>query len=163
MPEGPECHSIAISLNSLLKSKNIKSIVITGGRYQKHGPPDGYTEFCQTLTDKHVVIEDVLVKGKLIYWVFSNDFVMLNTLGMSGCWTSKCRKHCDVHVEYDDKKIWFQDQRHFGTIKFIHKSKLGKKLESLGCDVLTEEFTESQWQYLCGRYNNKTLPALIMN
>ena len=46
MPEGPECHSIAMSLSSLLKSKNIKSIVITGGRYQKHGPPEGYTEFC---------------------------------------------------------------------------------------------------------------------
>ncbi len=164
MPEGPECHSIAISLNELLKSKNIKNIVITGGRYEKHGPPSGFVEFCQTLIDEPVVIEDVLVKGKLIYWVFSNDFVMLNTLGMSGCWTTNCYKHCDVRVDYDEnKKIWFRDQRHFGTIKFIHKSKLGKKLESLGCDVLTDEFTETQWQYLCERYNNKTLPALIMN
>jgi len=165
MPEGPECHSIAISLNGLLRSKNIKNIVITGGRYEKHGPPSGFVEFCQTLTDTPVVIEKVMVKGKLIYWVFSNNFVMLNTLGMSGCWTTtKCYKHCDVRVDYDEnKKIWFRDQRHFGTIKFIPKSELSKKLESLGCDVLSDEFTESQWQYLCERYGNKTLPGLIMN
>lgn len=164
MPEGPECHSIAKSLNDLLNSKNINSIKILGGRYLNHSYPLGYKEFCTSIKTSPTTIKNISVKGKLIYWIFSNDFIMLNTLGMSGSWTKNCHKHCDVCVEYgDDKKIWFRDQRHFGTIKFIPKSQLGKKLESLGCDVLTDDFTESQWQYLCERYGNKTLPALIMN
>jgi len=164
MPEGPECHSIAKSLDELISSKNITDIKILGGRYFTHKFPEGYEEFCTNMKGSPTTVKSIRVKGKLIYWIFSNNFVMLNTLGMTGSWTKKHYKHCDVCVEYgEDKKIWFRDQRHFGTIKFIPESMLGQKLETLGCDILTNEFTESHWQYLCGRYSDKTLPALIMN
>ena len=66
MPEGPECHSIAKSLNELLNSKNINSIKILGGRYLNHSYPLGYKEFCTTIKTSPTTIKNISVKGKLI-------------------------------------------------------------------------------------------------
>ncbi len=99
MPEGPECHIIGNKLHKILGGAKLLSIEILGGRYQKHGNPSGYDEF--TETGGEITIEEIKVKGKLIYWKFSNGFYMLNTLGMSGCWRSNKSNHCDVVVKYE--------------------------------------------------------------
>ena len=162
MPEGPECHTISKRLGRILKDKKILSIEIHGGRYKKHGNPYGFDEFIKNI--KNCAVESVKVKGKLIYLCFSNDFVLLNTLGMSGSWRLKESKHCDVSIQYGTgEKIWFKDQRHFGTLKFIRKSELENKLNKIGPDVLSSEFTEEFWYELCLKYQEWTFPKLLMN
>ena len=165
MPEGPECHIIGNKLHKILGGTKLLSIEILGGRYQKHGHPSGYDEF--TETSDEITIEEIKVKGKLIYWKFSNGFYMLNTLGMSGCWRSNKSKHCDVVVKYEkdgkSKSIYFKDQRHFGTLKFVGDSGMVKKLKQLGPDVLSVELTKDKWLSLCKKYGHWTMPKLIMN
>lgn len=161
MPEGPEVKITGNKLHEILNNKILKNINILGGRYSKK-PIIGFNDFRNDT--QNVVIQSVKVKGKLIYWVFSNDWIMLNTLGMSGCWTFKKVKHCDIECVYDDnQKIYFKDMRHFGTLKFIRKDNLPKKLKSIGPDVLTDQFTKDIWMQLCKKYQNWTLPKLLMN
>ena len=135
MPEGPECHIIGNKLHNILRSAKLCSIEILGGRYQKHRNPTGYDEF--TATRDEITIEEIKVKGKLIYWKFSNGFYMVNTLGMSGGWRNSKSKHCDVVVKYEkggkSKSIYFKEQRHFGTLKFVG--------ESAWCPVLSTLWT----------------------
>jgi len=161
MPEGPEVKITGNKLHEILSNKILKSINVLGGRYSKK-PIFGFNDF---FTDtQNVVIKSVNVKGKLIYWVFSNNWIMLNTLGMSGCWTFTKVKHCDIECVFDDnKKIYFKDIRHFGTLKFIRFNELPKKLKSIGPDVLTDQFTKNIWMKLCKKYQNWTLPKLLMN
>ena len=164
MPEGPECHIIGNKLHKILSGKKLLSVEILGGRYQKHGNPTGYDEFTET---SEITIEEIKVKGKLIYWKFSNGFYMLNTLGMSGGWRNSKSKHCDVVVNYEkngkSKSIYFKDQRHFGTLKFVQEAGMTKKLKQLGPDVLSVELTKDKWLSLCKKYGHWTMPKLIMN
>ena len=163
MPEGPEVKITGNKLQEILSNKSLECINILGGRYSKK-PILGFDDFNNDSQSSIVTIESVNVKGKLIYWVFSNDWIMLNTLGMSGCWTRTKVKHCDVEFVFDkDKKIFFKDMRHFGTLKFIKKCDLAKKLKSLGPDVLTDSFTIDIWMILCNKHANWTLPKLLMN
>ena len=61
---------------------------------------------------------------------------MWNTLGMSGWWINKDEKHSNLEFKYDDKVIYFNDMRNFGTFTFCNKSNLDKKLNTLGADIL---------------------------
>ena len=177
MPEGPECHILASRLDHILKNTYFLRLNIQGGRYNDHGPPRGWRGFnsaCSSLTR----IQEVGVKGKLLYWRFSNGYVMLNTLGMAGKWTHRKTKHCGISLDYARSvaharnvragvavpcKLWFKDQRHYGTLKFVEYANLGKKLASLGPDVLRKELSETEWNNLCKKYGSWTLPKLLMN
>lgn len=162
MPEGPEVKITGNKLHEILHNKLLKSINILGGRYSKK-PIIGFDEFKTNI--QNTIIQSVNVKGKLLYWQFSNDWIMLNTLGMSGCWTFTKVKHCDIECIFgdDNQKIYFKDMRHFGTLKFIKKEDLPKKLKTIGPDVLTEQFTKEIWMKLCDKHQNWTLPKLLMN
>ena len=163
MPEGPECHTIARRLSKLLSGKKLISLTIHGGRYKKHGPPVGFLEFVSRITNETIIL-NIEVKGKLLYWSFSNDFVLLNTLGMSGSWRHKSSKHCGFSIDYgNNQNIWFKDQRHFGTLKFIPSTDLDIKLKKIGPDILGRKLTQEYWINLCRKYQNWTLPKLIMN
>ena len=86
MPEGPECHYTAYRLNSRLKDKTLVRIEIISGRYEKHGPPEGFNELQEEIKTTDVVIKGVRAKGKLIYFLLSNHKVILSTLGLKGEW-----------------------------------------------------------------------------
>lgn len=100
------------------------------GRYQDSNP-EGLDEF----KDKSKVV-GVKTKGKFMYWVFNNDWYMFCTFGMSGQWSPKKGKHPALGIEFiDGSQIYFNDPRHFGTIKFVQgENKLKKKLNELGWD-----------------------------
>tara|TARA_A100001015_G_C14800676_1_gene636799 strand:- start:120 stop:716 length:597 start_codon:yes stop_codon:yes gene_type:complete len=136
MPEGPEVKYLVDKLNRKLKNKVLKKINIKGGRYMKHGPPKNFNKFIKELPLK---IESVNCKGKFIYFNFiDSDFSMWNTLGMSGWWINNDEKHSNLEFIYDDKVIYFNDVRNFGTFTFCNKNNLDKKLNTLGADILNE-------------------------
>jgi DNA-formamidopyrimidine glycosylase len=168
MPEGPEVHIIGSQLNRILSGRQLKNITIHGGRYKTHGAPEGWPLIDQAVSSAKVIITSVRVKGKLIYWQLSNGWYLLNTLGMSGSWRQRQSKHCDVSFTYEKKRggnarLWFKDQRHFGTLKFVDQSEMTKKLHSIGPDVLTSDFTLEKMQEICSKNTHWSLAKLLMN
>jgi formamidopyrimidine-DNA glycosylase len=150
MPEGPEVTVIKNGLNNLLKNKYIHDFNFEyKARYQKRRP-DNYNEISKEFPIK---IKSVESKGKLIYFCFDNDWYLFNTLGMTGGWYSKKGYHTVVNLEYSNKKkdettktLYFDDQRHFGTFKFVKgKSELEKKLKTIGKDLLNENVTYTEF------------------
>lgn len=167
MPEGPECHKIARRLESTLKSNRVSAFRIHGGRYEKHGPPDGYSDFtaaCDSSGGLEVI--GVGAHGKLIVMFLSGDWTMLITLGLSGTWSKSKTKHCDVSLLMaDGLKMWFKDQLHYGTVRFVRWSTMEKKVLALGPDVTVKDprFTKKYWRSLIERYRHWDISKLLMD
>ena len=127
-------------MNKELKDTEVIQMTLyPKGRYRDKAP-DNFLVFQELLPIK---IEKVESKGKLIYFVFQNNFFLLNTLGMSGYWSFNSEKHTCVKLTYiknkKEKSLYFNDQRHFGTLKFLRrKSDLNDKLKEIGPDMLND-------------------------
>jgi formamidopyrimidine-DNA glycosylase len=96
-------------------------------------------------------IESVDVKGKFMWLTLKKrdkTWYMWCTYGMSGQWSRTPDKHAAFIFEYnnsgesrgrDQQKLFFNDQRRFGTIKFVSDMTAhDKKLASLGPDILED-------------------------
>lgn len=174
MPEGPECYKYARSLDKTLAGKHLVGVHILGGRYAKHGQPDGLANLEAAIvgadTDSaSVAFVEVKSKGKLIYFNLSNQMTILSTLGLMGKWTRTKCKHCGIAVEYrggGDKgsnMIYFKDQIHYGTLSVINTTDLPKKLKTLGIDVLDRDsFTWDAFLVRARRNAKNTLPVFLM-
>jgi DNA-formamidopyrimidine glycosylase len=137
MPEGPEVKYLTNYLNHQFKNKTLTKINIKGGRYLKHGNPSGYDNFVKKLPLK---VEAIKCKGKFMYWLFKDsDVTLWNTLGMSGWWIKEKENHNNLEFVFNNAKIYFNDMRNFGTIKFCKVDKLQKKLDILGPDILDKK------------------------
>ena len=143
MPEGPELKNLCDSLQ-ILKNKKLKNFNILSGRYKKDDIIlENYYDFNNELPLR---INSINVKGKLLYFILDNEWIILNTMGMSGRWTKIYQKHCHLELFFDNNKIWFCDPRRFGTIKIIKgKNLLYKKLESIGPDLLNSHINNEQF------------------
>ena len=168
MPEGPEVAIISEGLNNLLKDKEIIKFTLSSrGRY-KTKAPDGFSDFKKKLPTK---VTSVKCKGKFIYWEFASGHYMHNTLGLSGVWTKTrknntvCRiKYCDPNTK-EENKIYFDDVRHFGTLKFVNtKKELDDKLATLGIDVLNDPaFTRAKFRHLLKKQKDKNITVVLVN
>lgn len=162
MPEGPELKTICDNLQ-YLKNKSVNNISILSGRYTKvNAFPDNLNDLINSLPLK---IEYIKVKGKLLYFVLENNWIILNTMGMSGRWTKKMQKHCHIEINYGSKeKIWFCDPRRFGTIKILKGiDNLKKKLESIGPDLLGNEINSNQFIEILRKHDKKNITKVLMN
>ena len=111
------------------------------------------------------------MKGKFIYFVFQDDWYLFNTLGMSGGWYHKKKTNTGCHIEYSDNKnhgkskintLWFDDQRHFATFKFVKgKSELEKKLKTIGPDLLNDTINEEDFINKYRKFNNKIIDIVL--
>lgn len=152
MPEGPEVTIITEGLNNILKNKIITNFVINEkSRYHKKSPI-GYNDFMNDVLSPYtnVKIKSIYNKGKLIYWVFTTGWILLQTLGMSGGWFQKMKKHSGIELNFTPSiesninyKLFFDDQRHFGTFKFLYPknglNELNLKLNTIGPDILNDD------------------------
>ena len=184
MPEGPEVTVIREGLNSLLKGHQIYSLeILSTSRFSKKSP-DGYNDFIKTLPTR---IESVESKGKFIYFKFTNGWTMYNTLGMSGGWYHKNKKHSSLKLRYSSSKkktdelpkgitldsltdkqcqvLYFVDQRRFGTVKFIKtQSELTKKLKTIGPDILNDaSLTFEVYKKIMRKHNKKNITKVMLN
>jgi formamidopyrimidine-DNA glycosylase len=163
MPEGPEVKNMVLHLNKFLSGKTLHQIVIHSGRYSKKNP-DNFSKFIEKLPLKIIEVRN---KGKFIWFQFEGGWTMWNTLGMTGGWKLEKDKHS--HCEFildNDKSLWFNDIRNFGTIKFCNNVEdFEKKIKSLGPDILEDEFTLEIFESLLkqNKLKEKTLPEIFMN
>jgi formamidopyrimidine-DNA glycosylase len=142
MPEGPEVRLITNTLRQKLVGKYIHEMNILGGRYLKHSPPKNYNKFINLLPLK---VSSINSYGKFIWWEFEDtELTLWNTLGMSGWWQTKEENHNNVSFSFSGKKtkskfkkIYFNDQRNFGTFIFDSKDKLKQKISKFGPDIMS--------------------------
>lgn len=171
MPEGPEVAIIKDGLNQLLSNTYLVELNFEEykSRYQIK-KPNGYLHFEEKLHNKkHLKIIDVKCKGKFIYFVLENETYIYNTLGMSGGWYHTKKPHIVCQLNYkinkDDtniKSVYFVDQRHFGTFKFVHsKEELNKKLSQIGKDLLNSNITYKEFIETYRKKNNKKIDIVI--
>jgi len=166
MPEGPECHNAAAKLEHLLAGKRLLRVTVHGGRYAKHGNPQGFDMLNQACRDGDIRLEYAGAMGKLIVLFLSNDICILSTLGLSGTWTQSRVKHCDLSMTFDGvKTVWFKDQLHYGTFKVVPRLEAIKKIRSLGPDVTVSDprATLEWWVSLCKKYSKWNICKLLMD
>lgn len=165
MPEGPEVTVICDGLTSLLKNTYLNQINfdMNNARYQKKRPT-GYPDLESELPLK---IKDIKSKGKLIYFIFDNDWYMFNTLGMSGGWYHTKKNHPVCSLNYinnndENNTLWFDDQRHFATFKFVKgKTELDKKLNTIGPDLLNDTISNSEFITKYRKHNHKKVDMVL--
>ena len=168
MPEGPEVKVIQQGLHQILAGKYIHSLNfdMVGGRYQKK-KPDNFQQL-----EFPMKVISVNCKGKFLYFQFQNDWYLYNTLGMSGGWYLKKNKHLQLELHYHQNKnidssdelksLWFVDQRHFGTFKFVKgKSELTKKLATIGDDLLSDNIVLTNFITKYRKHNHKKIDVVL--
>jgi formamidopyrimidine-DNA glycosylase len=139
MPEGPECRRYAKDLAERISGRQLLKVEILSGRYVKK-KPSGVESFLAGMPEQ---IVGAGVHGKFIYWILKNDLFIWSTMGMTGQWSSLETSHSRVKFHLNDGAVYFNDQRNFGTLKFVRgKFRLIEKLNSFGPDLLAEDIPD---------------------
>jgi formamidopyrimidine-DNA glycosylase len=166
MPEGVEIHKYHDFLSQHILHKSIQSIKILGGRYKKHGAFDYYKELNKECPIK---IKNIGTKGKLLYIVLQNNYIIITTLGLMGGWTyysNKKRKylfptlfpgmdndivdayhqrslnHRNIEIKVRGGRLYFYDSLSFGTFTIVRgEDELQKRLKKLGPDIMHSSTT----------------------
>ena len=151
MPEGPEVKKLTDYLRKKILNENLLEIDILGGRYFKHNNLKNYKNFVKELPSK---IININCKGKFIYMEFKNEWILFITLGMSGWFriSNNKEKHDNISFKFKEKELLFNDYRNFGTLMFMRREDLDKKLNLLGSDILDIKFDYEEFRK---RYDKK--------
>jgi formamidopyrimidine-DNA glycosylase len=156
VPEGVECQLIAKQLHNALSGTNLVSIEVVGGRYQKV-PPTNLNLLSNDLPQK---ISSVRCKGKFI-WFDLDKYYIWNTLGMTGGWSKEQTVHSAIKLTTNKLVVYFNDPRHFGTIKICNdRIEMEKKLQSIGPDMLAAPPDDFHSRIT---KNKKTVAETLMN
>jgi len=172
LPEGPEILVATEYVRSVAKDERVINASVGKTSRYKHKFPLGFVQFAAKLPHKNIRVTDIQCKGKFQYWTFSNEYYMFITFGMSGQWYPEEKKHTCIELGFGEFpfdpaecSLYFNDPRHFGTVKFIkNKQMLLKKLNNLGWDPLSEPLNTYQKQiYKTIKNSSKTLAQLLMD
>lgn len=113
-------------------------------------------------------ITNVTTKGKLICIHLSNDYNILNTLGMTGTWVWGILpvKYARINLTFSDQgTLRFCDQRNFGTFKIVDNKAVTAKMKTIGWDMLQNPMSPNQWEELKTKKHIKDKPIgqVLMN
>ncbi len=159
MPEGAEVRIISEGLAKKVAGRTCVEIIPVSGRYTKKSIPG------LELFQKSKIV-GVGVKGKLIFWLLNNDTYLLNTLGMTGTWSSNAsHKHARVRFRFSKgPDVFYVDTRNFGTLKLIEgKTSFLQKLATLGPDLLNEEVTYDEFAKALDKKKHWTIAKALMD
>jgi len=160
MPEGPEVRRIAQALAKRVSGKVLSRVEILSGRYEKK-PPSGIDILVSQLPLKVV---GVGCHGKFMYWILDDEYSVWCTLGMTGGWSEVLTKHSRVCFRIDDTTVYFNDQRNFGTLKFVRgKFALIEKLTSLGPDILATDVDDTTFIKCLRKKGTWEITKALMN
>lgn len=135
-------------------------INIASGRYLKKAP-DGYEDIISALP---LNVLGTGVHGKFMYWLLEGTWSIWSTLGMTGQWSKTPSKHTRVEFSVSDEKVFYNDVRNFGTLKFVKGPKpLIEKLSSLGPDLLSEECPPGLFIECLRHQDNKLIVQALMD
>ena len=142
MPELPEVLHHSEKLSDLFRYFSLQSIVIHRGPYLT-SEKEKYSKFREFVFNfQSHQVKDIKTKGKYMYFLLEGDqhYALCIHHGMEGSWCDDpTNKHVILELKFsDDKKIFFQDSRRFGTFALLSEEELKCKLEELGPDVFHE-------------------------
>lgn len=158
MPELPEVRHHSEKLRDLFKKCNLEKIVIHRGPYL-NSEKTKYETFRKSVSDyKPHLIKDVKTKGKYMYFLLEGEqyYALGIHHGMEGSWCDDpSNKHIILELVFaENKKIFFQDSRRFGTFSFLSENELQQQLDKLGEDVLELQNYPEFWNII---KNNKKI------
>ena len=152
LPEAPELAYSRDRLRKIVGERLITKMTPgEKGRYAKKRPEG----FDKIILDLPLKVESIDTKGKFMYWTLTGRsgarWYMHCSYGMSGGWYTGESGHTAFIVHHnvsgseitrDLMPLFFNDPRHFGTIKFVNSEKVHeKKLGTLGPCILTPGLT----------------------
>jgi DNA-formamidopyrimidine glycosylase len=170
LPESPELAVSRDRLRQILAGRHIISLNVgPSGRFLKKAP-EGYDRVLKKLSGGSAKVEEIHTKGKFMWWSlsFPDDmelWYMFSTYGMSGGWEVNRSKHTAFSVVASDHiNLFFNDQRRFGTIKFVRgKKELERKLATLGPCVLNDEITRETFEKKLLRKSKAPICEVLMD
>ena len=131
----------------------LRDIEFISGKYEKNGPPDGYTELKQNKL--HII--EVLCHGKMIYFVLSKDKLphesseysyIISNLGLDGSWSpDEYKDRNNFRLIFNkNKSAYYRDPIGFGTLRIIHGNEnFDKILQKLGPDPIINDYTYDEF------------------
>ena len=165
MPEIAEVRINVELIKPLVQNKQIINIEFpTSSRYA-FNKPEGFDLF---KNNPNQTIQDINAKGKFIYWTLSNNWVIFQSLAMTGQLSPIKGKHPSFSLSYQDlnevKYIYFNDPRHFGSIKFTNQKELSQKLKELGWDPFRNKL-EDYKNFLIKKItkSNKCIASILLD
>lgn len=152
MTEGPEATYLRAYVSRYFKGRQLRGVKILSGRYKRHGPPAGFRAFQRALP---LTLVDVRKKGKVLFFVFDKDWLLIIRPGMTG-WLSRpvdsrlFESQPSVVFQFEGgRELDWSDFRNFGTLTFVHGVEPTAEMDRLAPDVLTEEATPTRvWNRL---------------
>jgi formamidopyrimidine-DNA glycosylase len=164
MPEVVEVKKYSDFLKKHVKQNRLLTIKILKGRYKTHQPFTGFYKLSNALP---LAVKSVKTKGKFIYFIFENDMVLFNTLGLSGGWVyeegdnepkhpivheflnkndvdeyrQQSLNHLNIMFGFERGSLYFFDTLSYGTLKVTTMDELNKKLDKIGPDMLDKNTT----------------------
>jgi len=160
MPEGPECRRYTESLARRISGRKLLGVEVLSGRFLKKAPT-GHKELLRELP---LEIIGAGVHGKFIYWILKDEWFVYSTLGMSGAWNAEASDYARIKFVLSDGAVYYNDQRNFGTIKFIRgKYQLLQKLKSLGPDMLATDVSDELFIQRLRKKNKWAIVKALMD
>ena len=116
-------------------------------------------------------IHNILRKGKLLDFVFTDDTHMLSGLGMSGGWRfstapiTEKHTHIQFTCENQSGRIYFAyvDPRRFGNCHLVDQNTANTMLNRLGTDISSPGFTSKHVAQLCKKYPKREIKAFLLD
>jgi DNA-formamidopyrimidine glycosylase len=179
MPEGPEVKIIADQLNEKLQDKILYKFLVNDNVFhnlheivKKNLSTAMYDSYKKG--KKYVKILNVKSKGKFLYFKLAlceNDDIKAvrylgNHLGLTGHWLFNKGKYSHVVMGYLDgevKNIYYDDMRQFGDFVWLTPTQLNIKLNNLGPDILSDEFTKDVFLSVIDKIKSKRKLASILH
>ena|SRR5258708_4350968 len=139
MPELPEVENVRMSLTSLgIEGQRIAKVELLRADLRVPFPP----RIAERLRGQRLRS----IRRRAKYLLFeTEEFFMLNHLGMTGSWRSwqDSRKHDHVILHFaSGLKLVFNDPRRFGMLDLVRKDELSRSrwLQHLGVEPLSDDF-----------------------
>lgn len=158
MPELPEVETIKNQLNGImpLKVRGIKISEVINSI--AHTPLDDL--------NSNTILE-VKRKGKMLNFILENENHLLCHLGMTGGWriTKKpCKeKHTHLEIRGDNIFLSYVDPRRFGHMYLFGKKEAQKKLNELGEDLKSKNFTEQYFINSLKKYPERQIKVTLLD
>lgn len=158
MPELPEVETIKNQLNEVLPLK-----------IEKYKTSDVVDSIAHTPLDdlENTTILEVKRKGKMLNFLLENNKHLLCHLGMTGGWRitkTPCEeKHTHLAIEGKDIHLSYVDPRRFGHMYLYNKEDAEKKLNELGEDLKSPNFTEEYFITCLKKYPERQIKVTLLD
>lgn len=144
MPEVVEVCLTAQWLHHELSESTLLSFKVIGGRYSRH-----VLTGLSIMEKKSFKVKKVDSKGKFMWFELEREeknYYILNRFGLTGFWGFEKQENSGIEMTFKDKKLYFTDDRNFGTIEITSDvSDLHDELNNLNDDLLKTNFDEKDF------------------